>query len=186
MGFEDNPRKCTIMCQNWAKINPASAWFSPSSHIIYSVYRGIDTNRSGTIRHDYIYIRSTHITTSCRKINTFVPAITLTFKYSICIHRNEQGLQRNGAATPRELPLMGSLAQFCSGSLHNKGWLGQDPSHYHFFIHNSNSMAISFHYNPHCNEVITTKICTCHDSCAVVACAKICSDLMLKSWMLFL
>ena len=30
-------------------------------------------------------------------------------------------------------------------------------------------------------ESITTKVCTCHDSCAVVACAKFCVDLMGKN-----
>ena len=39
-------------------------------------------------------------------------------------------------------------------------------------------MEISFHTHLNSNTVITTKFCTWHDSCAVVACAKICCDLM--------
>ena len=35
---------------------------------------------------------------------------------------------------------------------------------------------ISFCSDPYCNDVIALKLCTCHDSCAVVACAKFCSD----------
>ena len=31
-------------------------------------------------------------------------------------------------------------------------------------------------------ELITTKFCTCHDSWAVMACAKFCSDLMDRNW----
>ena len=36
----------------------------------------------------------------------------------------------------------------------------------------------SFHSHLDSNTVIATKFCTWHDSCAVVACAKICCDLM--------
>ena len=39
-------------------------------------------------------------------------------------------------------------------------------------------MEISFHSHLDSNIVIATKFCTWHDSCAVVACAKICCDLM--------
>ena len=39
-------------------------------------------------------------------------------------------------------------------------------------------MEISFHSHFESNRVIATKFCTWHDSCAVVACAKICRDLM--------
>ena len=39
-------------------------------------------------------------------------------------------------------------------------------------------MEISFHSHLNSNTVIPTKLCTWHDSCAVVACAKICCDLM--------
>ena len=47
-----------------------------------------------------------------------------------------------------------------------------------FFHRNSNSMEISFHSHVNSNTMITTKFCTWHDSCAVVACAKNCCDLM--------
>ena len=39
-------------------------------------------------------------------------------------------------------------------------------------------MEIWFLYHLDSNTVIATKFCTWHDSCAVVACAKICCDLM--------
>ena len=32
------------------------------------------------------------------------------------------------------------------------------------------------------NEVIATKVCTCHDSCAVGSCANICCNLMASNW----
>ena len=41
------------------------------------------------------------------------------------------------------------------------------------FHRNSNSMEISFHSHLDANTVIATKFCTWHDSCAVMACAKI-------------
>ena len=41
-------------------------------------------------------------------------------------------------------------------------------------------MEISFHSHLDANTVIATKFCTCHDSCAVVTCAKICCDLMVS------
>ena len=55
---------------------------------------------------------------------------------------------------------------------------GQGPVSLRFFHHNSNSMEISFHSHLDSNTVIATKLCTWHDSCAVVACAKNCCDLM--------
>ena len=42
-------------------------------------------------------------------------------------------------------------------------------------------MEIPFHSHFESNRVIATKFCTWHDSCAVVACAKICRDLMASS-----
>ena len=42
-------------------------------------------------------------------------------------------------------------------------------------------MEISFHSHLDPNTVIATKFCTWHDSCAVVACAKICCDLIASS-----
>ena len=52
------------------------------------------------------------------------------------------------------------------------------PFHSRFFHRNSNSMEITFRSHLDSNSVIVTKFCTWHDSCAVVACAKICCDLM--------
>ena len=56
--------------------------------------------------------------------------------------------------------------------------LNWDPFHEWFFHHNSNLMEILFCSHPSCNEVIAMKFCTGHDSCAVVGCAKFCSDMM--------
>ena len=47
-----------------------------------------------------------------------------------------------------------------------------------FFHRISNSMEISFHSHLDSVRTIATKFCTCHGSCAVVACAKVCCDLM--------
>ena len=52
------------------------------------------------------------------------------------------------------------------------------PFHKRFFHRNSNSMEIIFHSLLGSNTLIATKFCTWHNSCAVVACAKICCDLM--------
>ena len=52
------------------------------------------------------------------------------------------------------------------------------PFHLRFFRRISNSMEISFHSHLESYRMIATKCCTWHDSCAVVACAKICCDLM--------
>ena len=50
--------------------------------------------------------------------------------------------------------------------------------HWRVFPRNSNSMEILFHFHLDSNTMIDTKFCTWHDSCTVVACAKICCDLM--------
>ena len=42
-------------------------------------------------------------------------------------------------------------------------------------------MEISLHSHLESNRVIATTFCTWHDSCAVVACAKICRDLMARN-----
>ena len=47
-----------------------------------------------------------------------------------------------------------------------------------FFHRNSNSMEISFWFHSNSNQVIATKFCAWRDRCAVVACAKICCDLV--------
>ena len=43
-------------------------------------------------------------------------------------------------------------------------------------------LTISFSSYINSNEVIATKFCTCHDSTAFMACAKICSDLVARDW----
>ena len=50
--------------------------------------------------------------------------------------------------------------------------------------HNPNSMEIPFCFFPDLNPLITTKFCTCHDSCAVMACAKFCSDQVTRNGLL--
>ena len=49
------------------------------------------------------------------------------------------------------------------------------------FQHNSISIEISFHFHPNSNPLIATKFCTCHDSCAVMSCAKLCSNMIIKN-----
>ena len=51
-----------------------------------------------------------------------------------------------------------------------------------FYHHNSNSMKILFYTHLNSINVITTNFCTCHDSCAVMACAKLCCYLMSSNW----
>ena len=52
-----------------------------------------------------------------------------------------------------------------------------------FFHHNSNSMENSFSSNSITVDHIATKFYTCHDSQAVVPCAKFCSDHFINTWM---
>ena len=51
------------------------------------------------------------------------------------------------------------------------------------FYHNSYSMGIWFCCNSMFSRYIATKFSTCHDSTAVVTCAKFCSDQMIIFWM---
>ena len=57
--------------------------------------------------------------------------------------------------------------------------LNRDPFHQRIFHYISNPTGISFCFEPHIHEMIATRFCTWHDSCVVVARAKICSDLMI-------
>ena len=50
--------------------------------------------------------------------------------------------------------------------------------HEWFFHHNSNSMEISFCFHWSCSAVIAMKFCTWLNSCAVMTCAKVCSDML--------
>ena len=50
------------------------------------------------------------------------------------------------------------------------------PFHWRVFIHDSNTVEIYFCFHPNFSVLIATTFCTCHGSCAVVACAKSCSD----------
>ena len=49
-------------------------------------------------------------------------------------------------------------------------------------MHNSNFIVISFLSHPNINKPITTKFYTCHNSYAVVACAKIYNDQIFRIW----
>ena len=51
-----------------------------------------------------------------------------------------------------------------------------------FFTPNSNSIKKYIHHNFILSHQITIKLCTCHDSCAVMACAKFCSDHFIRIW----
>ena len=44
-------------------------------------------------------------------------------------------------------------------------------------IYDENFKEISFSSHPSCNEAVAMKFCTWHDSCAVMACAKCCSNI---------
>ena len=52
----------------------------------------------------------------------------------------------------------------------------QEPIPLMFFTHNSNLMANPFRHNFILGYQITTNFCTCHNSTAVVTCAKFCCD----------
>ena len=51
-------------------------------------------------------------------------------------------------------------------------------SYWCFSHQNSNLLEISFYSFANLSKILTTKYCTCHDSIAVIACAKNCSDLV--------
>ena len=55
------------------------------------------------------------------------------------------------------------------------------PWHWRFFTQNLNWMAIMIRSHPNFKGVIAVKFSTCHDSWAVLACAKICSDSITKT-----
>ena len=64
--------------------------------------------------------------------------------------------------------------KYCAGWNHFGSLLVNRALFYWQFSHcNSNLMEISFHSHLDSDTVITKKFCTRHDSCAVVACAKI-------------
>ena len=69
----------------------------------------------------------------------------------------------------------GSFSEFLVGSI---SW---GLFHWWFFHRNSFAMEISFCSFPNCSEVMAMKFCTWHDSCAVVTCAKFCSNMIAQS-----
>ena len=62
-------------------------------------------------------------------------------------------------------------------------WLYWHPFHLQYFTQDSNLWEISFCYNSIPCHWIAAKFCTCHDSCAVVTCAKFCSNHLFEIWM---
>ena len=63
-------------------------------------------------------------------------------------------------------------------SKQRQGWgTTWGPFHERFFHHNFRFDENSFCPHLSCNDVIAMKFCTWHDSCAVVPCAKFCSDM---------
>ena len=50
------------------------------------------------------------------------------------------------------------------------------PFHEQFSTQNQNRIEITFCCDLICRTEITTNFCTCHDSNAVMTCAKVCSD----------
>ena len=56
--------------------------------------------------------------------------------------------------------------------------MDQRPISPMIFHRNSNFMEISFCSHPSCSEMIAMEFCTWQDSCAVMACAKFCSDVI--------
>ena len=70
------------------------------------------------------------------------------------------------------------LPHFLQAFHHSWGSWGPFHDFQRFFHRNSNSVEISFCSHPSYNQVIAMKFYTWHDSCAVVACAKFCSDIV--------
>ena len=62
---------------------------------------------------------------------------------------------------------------------HANAPLTSGPFHSVFIYQNSNELEKSY---PNPSGVIPTNFCTCHDSIAVVTCAKICSTLVTRNW----
>ena len=74
------------------------------------------------------------------------------------------------------------VTPICTGSrISSPLGVASGPFHEQFFCHNSNLLEISLCLHPRCSEVVTMKFCTCHDSTAVMACAKFCSDIIPSS-----
>ena len=62
----------------------------------------------------------------------------------------------------------------------NRGGIEMDFTN---IFHNSNSIGISFSCKLIAGDHIAIKLCICHDSTAVVSCAKFCSDHYTRIWM---
>ena len=55
------------------------------------------------------------------------------------------------------------------------------PCHQWYFLYNADLMRKSFCFYPDTDRIVAAKFCTCHDSWAVVACAKLCSKMMARN-----
>ena len=67
---------------------------------------------------------------------------------------------------------------------HIMGLLTAGQSHSHFIHHNSNSIWRRYGPNSICGHQIALSCCTCHDSTAVVARTKFCSDHIIIIWII--
>ena len=76
------------------------------------------------------------------------------------------------------IPEQGSMACL---QVHTVPTVALGPSHWRSIYHNSNSMKNQFGSHSISNTVILTKFCTWHGSCAVMWCAKFCSDLITRA-----
>ena len=72
--------------------------------------------------------------------------------------------------------LFGSLCNIDKDVVGSRGL-----SHWQFFHHIFKSTKISFSFKPKFSSSDRYKIFTCHDSCAVVACAKFCCKMMVSN-----
>ena len=147
-------------------------------HAEYTIWHRCGTNESGCI-----YLMKTFPTAwlvifrrnaFCAHIsngNLLVYNSNFTFEIRI-------GAMRHVAATMRELPLEQTPTNLINRLNPLKNLSIWAPFHKRLFHRNSNSTEISFHSHLDSNSVIATKFCTWHDSCAVVAFAKMCCDLM--------
>ena len=57
------------------------------------------------------------------------------------------------------------------------------PFNWQFLDHKSNAIKFVFYCHPKSNKVIAIKVCTHHNSCAVMTCAKVCGDMMTRNGM---
>ena len=147
-------------------------------HAEYTIWHRCGTNESGCIylmkMFPTAWLMIFRRNAFCAHIsngNLLVYNSNFTFEIRI-------GAMRHVAATMRELPLEQTPTNLINRLNPLKNLSIWAPYHKRLFHRNSNSTEISFHSHLDSNSVIATKFCTWHDSCAVVAFAKMCCDLM--------